>query len=235
MEWDYGLGLWSAPAWPHCFLHQRPWSSHRHEVPLPISLLGSRFQLSRSPTFHESTSHAYLPWPSQSWLSGLRSREGIGTMRHNQRTPKFPQNKQPRTGRCGVLLAATSALHNWSGLMKAICRDWFTHSSAIRQSFKRWIKMKMREKNEHLTTKAADVLTFASQRMSEFPGWEWLRVAIWSRMLGNLVLCHVSCGLQVPIGDSLTTSSLTHTGANVSVFWRGFLRAQGPTDLNAYI
>ena len=26
----------------------------------------------------------------------------------------------------------------------------------------------------------------------------------------------VSCGLQVPIGDSLTTSSLTHTGANVS-------------------
>ena len=41
--------------------------------------------------------------------------------------------------------------------------------------------MKLREKNEHLITKAADVLTFASQRMSELPGWEWLRVAIYGQ------------------------------------------------------
>ena len=35
---------------------------------------------------------------------------------------------------------------------------------------------------------------------------------------GEPCVLSVSCGLQVPIGDSLTTSSLTHTGANVSVF-----------------
>ena len=199
MEWGYGLGLWSAPASPPCWLHERPWSSHRHEVPLPISLLGSKIQFWKSATSHESTSHAYSPWPSQNWLAGLQSRASIETMRRNQRTPKLQQNKQPHTGRCGVLLAATSALHILSGLMKAICTDWFTHSSAIRQGFKRWIKMKMREKNEHLITKAADVLTFASQRMSELPGWEWLRVAIWSRMLGNLVFCLsvVGCRFQL--------------------------------------
>ena len=35
---------------------------------------------------------------------------------------------------------------------------------------------------------------------------------------GEPCVLSVSSGLQVPIGDSLTTSSLTHTGANVSVF-----------------
>ena len=37
--------------------------------------------------------------------------------------------------------------------------------------------MKLRENNEHLRTKTSDVLTFASQRMSELPVWELLRVA----------------------------------------------------------
>ena len=127
MEWGYGLGLGPAPASPPCWLHQRPWSSHLHQVLLPISLLGSRFQLWRSPTFHESTSRAYSPWPSQSWLAGLRSHEGTETVRHNQRIPRFLQNKRPRTGQYGVPPAATSALHNLSGLMKAICRDSSTH------------------------------------------------------------------------------------------------------------
>ena len=150
MEWGCGLSLWPGPAWPPCWLHQRPWSSHRHEVLLPISLLGSRFQLSRSPTFHESTIRACLPWPSQSWLAGLRSHEGTGTRTHNQRIPRSQQSMRPRIARCGAPLAATSALHNLSGLMKAICRDSFTHSSAIRQGFKRWIKMKLREKTNIL-------------------------------------------------------------------------------------
>ena len=53
---------------------------------------------------------------------------------------------RPRTTQYGAPPAATSALHILSGLMKAISRDWFTHSSVIRQGFKRWIKMKLREK-----------------------------------------------------------------------------------------
>ena len=35
---------------------------------------------------------------------------------------------------------------------------------------------------------------------------------------GKPCVLSVSSGLQVPIGESLTTSSLSHTGANVSVF-----------------
>ena len=109
------------------------------------------------------------------------------------------------------------------------------YSSAIRQGFKRWIKMKMREKNEHLITKAADVLTFASQRMSEFPGWEWLRVAIWSKMLGNLVLCLslVGCRFQL---ETVWRLPLWHSRVQTfQSFEGGFSGPQGPTDLNSYI
>ena len=127
MGWGYGLGLWSAPASPPCWLHQRPWSSHVFEVLVPISLPGSKIQLWRSPTFHESTSHACLPWPSQNWLAGLRSHEGTGTTTHNQRIPISQPERRPHTVQYGVPPAATSALHNLSGLMKAICRDSSTH------------------------------------------------------------------------------------------------------------
>ena len=150
-------------------------------MPLPIFLLGSETQFWKWSTFHESTLRACLPWPSQSWLAGLQFHGSTGTTTHNQRIPRFLQSMRPHTVQYGVPPAATSALHILSGLMKAICRDWFTHSSAIRRGFKRWIKMKMREENEHLITKVADVLTFASQRMSELPGWEWLRVAIYGQ------------------------------------------------------
>ena len=87
--------------------------------------------------------------------------------------------------------------------------------------------MKLREKNEHLITKAADVLTFASQCMSELPGGEWLRVAIWSRMLGNLVLCLsvMGCRFQLetvwrlPLWHTRVQTFPSFEGAFLNCFW----------------
>ena len=197
--WGYGLGLWSGPIWPPCWMHQRPWSSHLHQAPLPIFLLGSETQFWKSPTFHESTLRACFPWLCESWLAGLRSREGTGTTTHNQRIPRFLQNKRPRTGQYGVPPAATSALHILSGLMKAICRDSSTHlpSDGVLKDESNYETEGEKRTSYNESCGCFDVCKPAHVRASRV-GMIKSR-HIWSRMQGNLVFCLsvVGCRFQL--------------------------------------
>ena len=101
--------------------------------------------------------------------------------------------------------------------MKAICRDSFTHLPSDRV-----------EKDESNYETEGEKRTSYNESCGCFDICKPVHVRasrggmIKSRHMvknaGEPCALSVSYGLQVPIGDSLTTSSLTHTGANVSVF-----------------